>query len=138
MAETNSTTPNLPAATGGEGALPGYPERPRSARRANRLRARVAIALLGGEAKGPVPEAVQYLREVVAGKHPMAERTRTAAATALLRAGIDVSEPPKSGPTVDARSVTVNVTQNRVRPTIETIRAALELLKDPNFDPNGD
>ena len=112
---------------GGMGATPGYPERPRSERRANRLRTRTMIALLGGDATGPVPEAVQYLREVVAGKHPLAERTRTAAAQALLRAGIDLSAPAKGGPTVDARSVTVNVGVS-ARPTMADVEAALRML----------
>jgi len=128
-----STIPDPPPpesaglAPGGMGDAPGYPETPRSVRRTNRMRARMMIALLGGQASGPVPEAVQYLREVVAGKHPMAERTRTAAATALLRAGIDLSAPAKGGPTVDARSVTVNVGVS-ARPTMADVEAALRML----------
>ena len=128
MADDPLDPASLAPPTGGEGALPGYPERPRSVRRENRLRTRTLIALLGGEAKGPVPEAVAYLREVVAGKHPMAERTRTAAAQALLRAGIDVSEPPKAGPTVDARSVTVNIGATS-RPSMDDVRTALRMLE---------
>ena len=119
-------------APGGLGDAPGYPETPRSVRRTNRMRARMMIALLGGQASGPVPEAVQYLREVVAGKHPMAERTRTAAATALLRAGIDLSAPAKGGPTVDARSVTVHIGSSEAAalPAVpEAVRAALEAFR---------
>jgi hypothetical protein len=132
MANDLPTPPENPPAPGGEGALPGYPERVPSERRRNRLRARVSIALLGGKAAGPVPEAVRYLREVVAGKHPLAERTRTAAAQALLRAGIDVSEAPKSAPSIDARSVTVNIGtgEGAALPSVpEAVRAALAAFR---------
>lgn len=126
MADPTPTPSDAPVHTGGMGA-PIDPTR--SARRQHRLRTRIAVSLLGGDAKGTVAEAVAYLREVVAGKHPLAERTRTAAATALLRAGIDVSEPERVAPTptIDARSVTLNLTTG-TRPTAEDVREALRML----------
>lgn len=105
---------------------PGYRAKPTSELRLNRLRARVALALLNGTGEGPVAEAVAFLRDVVAGRVRVDPRVQTAAAGALLKAGTAMASQSSGagGSQIDARSVTVVVGDARR----ETLDAADRLL----------
>src|ERR1051326_6970634 len=76
-------------------------------KRQNRLRVRVADALLGQAKPGtPIPDAVAFLVKIVSGAEPASPETRTRAAYALLRAGVSMAT---SGPKVDARQAHVHL-----------------------------
>lgn len=108
-----------------------------AARRENRLRTRIGVALLRKvDGKDAPTEAVQYLRDVAAGRVDVAERTRVAASVALLRAGLDVGQHvTRGGPALVVN--TTGPTTITSRPSIETIRAALAALSESSpFPPS--
>ena len=119
------------------GLVPGGPEgvslswEARGTRRLNRLRAVVAKALLstGDSDESTAERAIGFLRRVVDGDEPATMETRAQAAGTLARAAVSMAKEPKGGPTVDARSVTVNV-GGSARPSMADVEAALRMLVD--------
>ena len=84
----------------------------RGTRTANRLRVKVGGALLKDPSNDsePVVEATRFLARVADGREEASVETRTTAAGALLRAGVAFASGAETAPTIDARSVTVNMT----------------------------
>lgn len=108
----------------------------RGTRRLNRLRAVVARSLLAtGDSDEPTAEAaIAFLRRVVDGTEPATIETRATAAATLTRAAVTLAkDTDKGAPSVDARSVTLNI-HGSTRPTTEDVREALRMLDAPKRD----
>lgn len=139
-ASTGEASPNRPDPTAAIGPS-GGPEASRltwserGTKRLNRLRAVVARSLLAtGDSDVPTAEAaVAFLRRVVDGSEPASIETRATAAATLTRAAVTLSKETDRGtPSVDARSVTVNIGagEGAMLPGVpEAVRAALAAFR---------
>ena len=106
----------------------------RGTRRLNRLRSVVAKSLLStGDSDVPTAAAaIGFLRRVVFVTEPATTETRTQAAGTLARAAVAMSKEPKGAPSIDARSVTVNIGtgEGAALPSVpEAVRAALAAFR---------
>lgn len=107
----------------------------RGTRRLNRLRAVVARSLLAtGDSDEPTAEAaIAFLRRVVDGTEPATIETRATAAATLTRAAVTLAkDTDKAAPSVDARSVTLNIGagEGAMLPGVpDAVRAALAAFR---------